>query len=114
DRLAEAVKMVRRGSHFDSIEVTMAFEPVPAFRGRQAEIDQVFVNLISNAAQAMKGKGRLTLSTHRDGDWSMVQVSDTGCGIPESLVPRIFDPFFTTKGSSQGTGLGLSIVYEII
>ncbi len=114
DRLTDAVKMVRRGSHFGDVEVVTAFEPIPALRARKGEIDQLFVNLISNAAQAMNGKGLLTLATAMDADQATIHISDSGCGIPQSLVYRIFDPFVTTKDPDRGTGLGLSIVQEII
>ncbi len=114
DRLTGAVQMVRRGPYFGGIEVVTAFEPIPVLRARKGEIDQLFVNLITNAAQAMNGKGRLTLATAMDVDQIAIHVSDSGCGIPQSLVPKIFDPFVTTKGPDKGTGLGLSIVQEII
>jgi len=78
------------------------------------ELQQVFVNIIHNAAQAMNGKGRLLLSTLADGDDVTVRISDNGPGIPKEHIGKIFDPFFTTKEPDQGTGLGLSIVYGII
>jgi len=114
ERLLEAVKMVRLNPQFGDVEVMTQFQPVPRFRGRQSEIDQVFVNLISNAVQAMEGAGRLTLATRRLGDVMSITISDTGCGIPKTLLNRIFDPFFTTKDPGKGTGLGLSIVYTIV
>lgn len=114
ERLLEAVKMVRLNPQFGDVEVVTQFESVPRLRGRQSEIDQVFVNLICNAVQAMEGTGRLALATrHLDGVLS-ITISDTGCGIPKALLNRIFDPFFTTKDPGKGTGLGLSIVYTIV
>ncbi len=114
DRLTGAVQMVRRGPYFGGVEVVTAFEPIPVLHARKGEIDQLFVNLITNAAQAMNGKGLLTLATAMDADQATIHISDSGCGIPQSLVPRIFDPFVTTKDPDKGTGLGLSIVQEII
>src|SRR5205823_12067964 len=76
--------------------------------------DQVFVNLISNAAQAMAGHGCLTLTTRIDTNRIAASVSDTGSGIAKANLTRIFDPFFTTKDPGEGTGLGLSIVYNIV
>ena len=114
ERLMEAVKMVRRGPHFGYIEVVTQFDAHSFLRGRKAEIDQVFVNLISNAAQAMDGTGRLTLATAKDEGWIDVTICDNGPGIPPSVLPRIFDPFFTTKAPGKGTGLGLSIVHQIV
>ncbi|HXF91674.1 MAG TPA: PAS domain S-box protein [Nitrospiraceae bacterium] len=114
ERLAEAVKMVRRGPHFGYVEVVTAFEPVPLLRTRKAEIDQLFINLINNAVQAMNGRGRLTLSTAVEQEQVVVRIDDTGCGIPKAMLHKIFDPFFTTKEPGKGTGLGLSIVYRIV
>lgn len=114
ERLEEAVKMVRRGAAFRHVEIVKQFHSVPHLRARRSEIDQIFVNLITNAVQAMDGNGCLTLGTEQEGDAIKVAVGDTGCGIPPQLVTRIFDPFFTTKDSGKGTGLGLSIVYQIV
>lgn len=114
ERLTEAVKMVRRGPHFGYVQVVTHFAPLPPLTARKAEIEQLFVNVMSNAVQAMKGQGRLTLSTKVDGGQIEVQIADTGCGIPKTILHRIFDPFFTTKGPGQGTGLGLSIVHKIV
>jgi signal transduction histidine kinase len=96
------------------VGVVTQFQTVPRLRGRQSEIDQVFVNLIYNAVQAMGGAGRLTLATRRLDGVMNIMISDTGCGIPKTLLNRIFDPFFTTKDPGKGTGLGLSIVYTIV
>ena len=114
ERLMEAVKMVRRGPHFGYVEVITQFDALAFLRARKGEIDQVFVNLISNAAQAMDGTGRLELATAQDGGWIDVTISDNGPGIPPSVLPKIFDPFFTTKAPGKGTGLGLSIVHQIV
>jgi len=114
ERMAEAVKMVRRGHQFGHVEVVTEFHPVPAIQARRTEIDQVFVNLTSNALQAMDGKGRLTLATRLEGKMVAAWVTDTGCGIPKSLQSKIFDPFFTTKDPGKGTGLGLSVVYKLV
>jgi PAS domain S-box-containing protein len=113
-RLLEAVKMVRRCPNFGDVEILTRFDPIPRVKARQAEVDQVFVNLISNAVQAMDGKGRLTLATSESRDAVTASVSDTGSGIPRSVMGKIFDPFFTTKDPGKGTGLGLSIAYKIV
>ncbi len=114
ERLLEAVKMVRRGPHFGYVDVVTQFNTLAFIRARKGEIDQAFVNLISNAAQAMEGTGRLTLATAQEEDCVEVTITDTGPGIPESILPEIFDPFFTTKEPGKGTGLGLSIVHKIV
>jgi two-component system, NtrC family, sensor kinase len=80
------------------------------------QMNQVIINLVMNAVDAMQKKGTLTLRTYRDIEKNNVhfEVSDTGSGIPKENLPRIFDPFFTTKEQGQGTGLGLSTVYGIV
>ncbi len=112
-RLSQAVKMIGRGPHFGHVEVVTQFEPLPPLRARRTEIDQLFINMISNAAQAMHGEGRLTLTTSHRHDKMFIAISDTGCGIPKAMINQIFDPFFTTKDPGKGTGLGLSIGYRI-
>ncbi|TMG64755.1 MAG: HAMP domain-containing histidine kinase [Chloroflexi bacterium] len=114
ERLGEAVKMVRRCPHFGQVEVVTQFQDVPRFWARRVEIDQVLVNLLSNAVQAMEGKGRLSLATRVCGEDVIAAISDTGCGIPKAVLHKIYDPFFTTKEPGKGTGLGLSIVYQIV
>jgi signal transduction histidine kinase len=84
---------------------------VPAYA---AELNQVWTNLIENAAQAMNGSGTLTVRTARDGDCVLVEIGDTGPGIPKDILNRIFEPFFTTKPVGQGTGLGLDIASRIV
>ncbi|UOY02291.1 ATP-binding protein [Blastococcus sp. PRF04-17] len=87
--------------------------PVPAYAG---ELNQVWTNLIVNALDAMSsnGEGTLTLRTARDGDCALVEVVDTGPGIPPELQARVFEPFFTTKPVGQGTGLGLDVSWRIV
>ncbi|MDD5298007.1 MAG: ATP-binding protein [Rhodocyclaceae bacterium] len=78
------------------------------------QLNQVFMNILYNAIQAIEGTGTITVSTRREADWAVVAISDTGRGIPAEILNRIFDPFFTTKKVGEGTGLGLSISYGII
>jgi two-component system, NtrC family, sensor kinase len=80
----------------------------------RSQIDQVFLNLLANAAQAIRGPGTITIETRREGSMAVVGIRDTGPGIPAEALGRIFDPFFTTKPVGEGTGLGLSISYEIV
>jgi PAS domain S-box-containing protein len=114
ERLLEAVKMARRGRHFDYVDIVTQFDAPAFLRAHKGEIDQVFINLINNAVQAMNGTGRLTLGTAQDGTWIDVTIADTGPGIPATVRGKIFDPFFTTKPPGKGTGLGLSIVHKIV
>lgn len=88
-----------------------------------AEINQVLLNVVINAAQAIEdalkdptrgGKGLITVATAHCGDWAEIRISDTGGGIPEAIRPRIFDPFFTTKEIGRGSGQGLAICYPVI
>jgi signal transduction histidine kinase len=79
-----------------------------------AQINQVFMNLLVNAAQAIKVQGTITLRTWVDAEHACVEVRDTGCGIPADQLGSIFDPFFTTKPVGSGTGLGLAISYGIV
>jgi signal transduction histidine kinase len=72
------------------------------------------MNLLVNAAHAIRERGVITISTGVDGDWVWVAISDTGCGIPPQNLNRIFEPFFTTKPVGSGTGLGLSLSYSAV
>ena len=74
----------------------------------------MFINLVTNAVQAMDGKGTLTITTKAREGWVDIEVCDTGCGIAPEHLDKIMDPFFTTKPVGQGTGLGLSIVRRIV
>ena len=85
--------------------------PIPA---HPAELNQVWTNLIDNAIYAMPDGGTLTVRTAREDGWVLVEICDTGVGIPEEMQQKIFEPFFTTKPVGQGTGLGLDISYRVV
>jgi two-component system NtrC family sensor kinase len=87
---------------------------VPPVYGNQGKLQQVFMNLIMNARDAMPRGGELTLATECENSTVHVEVTDNGVGIPPDHLTKIFDPFFTTKGTSRGTGLGLAVTYGII
>ena len=113
--LEESLKMVRLAIKTASVEVIKKFQPIEKIQANTGEIQQVFTNLITNAFQAMDGKGgKLVLSTRSLKDSVEVKVSDSGNGIPQKYLNQIFDPFFTTKKPGEGTGLGLNIVYRIV
>ena len=95
-------------------EVTREYGEIPEIECIPSQLNQVFMNLLVNAAQAISDHGHITLRTRRDGDNIQIEISDTGSGIPPEIVNRIFDPFFTTKPIGTGTGLGLSITHGII
>jgi signal transduction histidine kinase len=98
-----------------SIKVRRELSPAPlAFIGYEFKLQQVFLNLLLNARDAMPSGGWLTIATRVDGADVVAEVSDTGQGIPAEHLARIYDPFFTTKATGQGTGLGLSITYGIV
>ncbi|MBV5341714.1 MAG: HAMP domain-containing protein [Deltaproteobacteria bacterium] len=87
---------------------------IPLIVCNPQQINQVIANLLVNAAHAIDGHGRITVTTSADAERVLLTVADTGCGIPLDIRTRIFDPFFTTKDVGKGTGLGLSISYDII
>ena len=97
------------------ITVAREYAPnLPKVMANGSELNQVWTNLIDNAADAMKGAGTLTVRTARENDFVLVEIADNGPGIPAEVKSRIFDPFFTTKGVGEGTGLGLDIVNRIV
>jgi signal transduction histidine kinase len=99
----------------DGIRAVKDFDPtLPQIPAHPGELNQVWTNLIDNAVHAMNGSGTLTLRTSRDGDRVLVEVCDTGPGVPPELRQRVFEPFFTTKPVGEGTGLGLDISYRIV
>ncbi len=114
DLLDKAVKMAQFATVLDEVEVVRDYTPVPEIQADSGDLIQVFVNLIVNAAQAMKGRGRLTLATRVEEGTITVSIHDTGSGIPPEHRGKIFAPFFTTKQSEKGTGLGLYVVQNLI
>jgi signal transduction histidine kinase len=98
----------------DRVTVHRKFGEVPSVECVRSQIDQVFLNLLANAAQAIAGPGEITVETRQENGSAVVNITDTGPGIPPGDIGRVFDPFFTTKPVGEGTGLGLSISYEII
>jgi signal transduction histidine kinase len=85
--------------------------PISCYAG---QLNQVWMNLLVNAAQAVGDEGEVSISTRLEDAWVVVTISDTGCGVPADQIHRIFDPFFTTKAVGEGTGLGLATSYGII
>ena len=87
---------------------------MPSFLGDESQLMQVLVNLVVNAVQAMPDGGTLTIGTRTDGEWVLLEVSDTGMGMTEVVQAQVFLPFFTTKDVDEGTGLGLAVVHGIV
>ncbi len=99
----------------DHITVVKQYDrSLPAIPAYAAELNQVWTNLIDNAVAAMDGEGTLTIRTARDNDHLLVEIGDTGPGVPAEIRDRIFEPFFTTKPVGEGTGLGLDISWRIV
>lgn len=96
------------------IEVIRDFQPLPEILCYPDELNQVWTNLIHNAIQAMEGKGQLQVRVYPQGSTAVVEIIDSGPGIPVQLRERIFEPFFTTKPAGEGSGLGLDIVRRIV
>jgi two-component system NtrC family sensor kinase len=113
--IKDTLALVRRHAALSNIAVEEKYDPgLPPVEVDVPQCKQVFLNLITNALDAMPHGGTLTVTTSRDGDFVRIGFADTGGGIPEANVARIFDPFFTTKPAVKGTGLGLSVSLGII
>ncbi len=118
----ETLSVLARDPKKDGIALRVHIEPNLVIEGDSVQLEQVILNLLINARQAMLGRGgSITIKAGRDdlANEAKIQIIDTGPGIPEKLLPRIFEPFFTTKGTSasgeaKGTGLGLAIVQQIM
>jgi signal transduction histidine kinase len=140
-RISELIKAIKEYSYMDqapsqevnlksSLETTLTImnhklkhgitvtreysEDLPKIMAYGSELNQVWTNLIDNAADAMQGKGKLRVSAKRENEYVVVEIGDSGPGIPPEVQSRIFEPFFTTKGVGEGTGLGLDVVHRIV
>jgi C4-dicarboxylate-specific signal transduction histidine kinase len=115
----DALRLVERSSNVSAVEFDADLGPGLYLNARTNEVQQVFVNLVKNAAEAVlekfpEGGGKVRIASGRTEGWTWVTVSDNGPGIPEDKRRAIFDPFYTTKPPGKGTGLGLNIVYRIV
>jgi len=95
-------------------EVIKDLGNIPLVKCYPQRLNQVFLNILVNAAQAIEEKGEIRITTREDNGYTEIRISDTGKGIPPEVLPKIFDPFFTTKEVGKGTGLGLNMAYNII
>jgi signal transduction histidine kinase len=103
------------GHKLRGVSVEREYEDgLPKVPGHGAELNQVWTNLLDNAADAVDGRGRITLKAFQDGDSVAVEVVDDGPGIPREARGRVFEPFFTTKEVGAGVGLGLDIVRRVV
>jgi signal transduction histidine kinase len=87
---------------------------LPRIEAYASELNQVWTNIIDNAVDAMNGKGEIKIKTYEEDHRVIIEIADSGPGIPEDIQSRIFEPFFTTKAPGQGTGLGLHISHDIV
>lgn len=97
-----------------NVEIKKDFARLPKISCRPGQLNQVFMNLLSNAVEAIEKKGKIIIRTRLESGWAVIKFIDNGKGIPSSDLDHIFDPGFTTKGVGVGTGLGLSICYRIV
>lgn len=115
--LSRTLFLLENQALFQNIEIVKELdETLPQVSVDIQQIGHLFMNIILNAAQAMEGKGRLTLRTRKnpEKEGAIIEIEDTGPGIPGDILSHIFDPFFTTKEEGKGTGLGLSLAYGIV
>ncbi len=113
----EAASLVANQLRVSNINLKMNIPNTPFFvQGNKSKLEEIFVNIMINAVHAMKNSGLLTISARPDKEYKniIIDVSDTGCGIPEKDMKNIFEPFFTTKPSGEGTGLGLSVAHSLV
>jgi signal transduction histidine kinase len=115
--IEQSLALIRDQKRFLNINLVKKLsDEMMLIRADKNQLIQVIINLIMNAIDAMNRKGTLTFRTYRNKPYKKVyiEVSDTGCGIPEENLSKVFDPFFTTKGPEKGTGLGLSTSYGLV
>jgi signal transduction histidine kinase len=120
NRVLETTLLIARNEYKHVATVDLQCGDIPAVSCNVAELSQVFLNLIVNAAHALAdggrdcATGRITIRTQRVGEWVEIHIEDNGCGIPEALLTKIYDPFFTTKEVGRGSGQGLAIARSIV
>jgi len=117
ETLERTLALVENQALFQNVKIAKVFPPsLPRTMMDGGQIQQVFTNIVLNAAEAMEGRGELTIVTRmsREGESIEIEFTDTGHGIPQENLEKIFDPFFTTKEVGHGTGLGLAVSYGII
>ncbi|MBL7020278.1 MAG: HAMP domain-containing protein, partial [Nitrospinaceae bacterium] len=114
ERIDAAIEIAILTSYNNDIKVEKKFSKLPPIKAKPEEVQQIFTNLLTNAVQAMEGKGELQISTTGQNGNVLATIKDTGPGIPKEYLSKIYDPFFTTKEQGKGTGLGLNIVQQLV
>jgi signal transduction histidine kinase len=113
--VSDTVKLLDRQNRFREIELALAVEPdLPRVRGDEERLRQLLLNLLFNAADALRGKGRVEVRATNGGGMVQLTVEDDGPGIDREILDQIFDPFVTTKAAGKGTGLGLAVCHTIV
>lgn len=113
-RCIDSTLNVVRNEVKNKARVSLEYGDLPAVECMPSQLNQVVMNLLVNAAQAIADYGKITIRTTSDGDHVEIAVIDTGTGMPAETCAKVFDPFFTTKPIGSGTGLGLSVSYGIV
>jgi len=115
DTVNQTIAILNNYARINNIEIRTELDPgLPIIAGDQAQLQQVFLNLISNAIDAIKKEGLIRVKSSRTAADILVSVTDNGPGIAEDMQRKVFDPFFTTKSAGKGTGLGLWISHSIM
>jgi two-component system, NtrC family, sensor kinase len=114
--IEDVISLSQQRAMYASVKIETNLDPdLPKVEASPSELQQVFLNMINNSLDAMDSKGgTIEVISRVSGRFVVVDVADTGAGIPKGNLQRIFDPFFTTKPVGKGTGLGLSICYGIM
>jgi len=114
--IKKTLSLIKHQIQLQNIEIIQEYQPsLPKIMADYKQIEQVFLNLFINSAQAMPEGGKLSIKINTENNKNIVTyITDSGCGIPKEDINKIFDPFFTTKQDKKGTGLGLSVAYGII
>ena len=111
----DSTLIILRNKYRDRIEIVKNYAPdLPQIKCFLGQLNQVFMNLIANAIDAIEGKGSIYIQTQQQNDTIIIGIKDTGNGISDEMQAKVFEPFFTTKQTGKGTGLGLSISKDII
>lgn len=113
--LGETVYFLEKETRFRNIDIITEYQDtLPRIFSDEAQLQQVFINILNNAIDAIDKNGTIYITTRRQDKGVLVSIADTGPGIPKKVLERIFDPFYTTKPVGKGTGLGLSTSYDIV
>jgi signal transduction histidine kinase len=112
--IESTIRLLSRYYSSGRVKLRRDYGELPPISCYAGQLNQVWMNLLVNAAQAVAEEGEVTISTRQEGEWVIVMISDNGAGIAEDQLHKLFEPFFTTKPVGEGTGLGLSISYGII